>query len=161
MRLFPSALISKELKYYFLRGPLSHILKENFEIYLNSHTDINFKLNNQYNDLFCFIDKFQMSLVLINLTKNAIEAVKKLKNPSVTFEVYKDEKNIILNIIDNGIGIDKDKINKIFMPYYTTKDKGTGLGLSICKKIIEDHGGEISMKKNKLSGSTVTVLLPI
>ena len=137
------------------------ILKENFEIYLNSHTDINFKLNNQYKELFCFIDKFQMSLVLTNLTKNAIEAVKKLKNPSITFEIYKDKKNIILNIIDNGIGIDKDKINKIFMPYYTTKDKGTGLGLSICKKIIEDHGGEISMKKNKLSGSTVTVLLPI
>ena len=52
-----------------------------------------------------------------------------------------------LDIIDNGIGIDKKLINKIFEPYYTTKDKGTGLGLSICKKIIEEHGGEISIKK--------------
>ena len=52
-------------------------------------------------------------------------------------------------------------MGKIFEPYYTTKEKGTGLGLSICKKIIEDHGGEISIKKNKSTGSTVSLKLII
>ena len=69
--------------------------------------------------------------------------------------------NLTLDIIDNGIGIEKDKLNKIFEPYYTTKSKGTGLGLSICKKIIEDHGGEISIIKNKLAGTTVSLILPV
>ena len=50
-------------------------------------------------------------------------------------------------------------INKIFKPYYTTKEKGTGLGLSICKKIIEDHNGKISIKKNSSTGTTASILL--
>ena len=73
----------------------------------------------------------------------------------------KNIKNLRLDIIDNGIGIEKDKLNKIFEPYYTTKNKGTGLGLSICKKIIEEHGGEISIIKNKSAGSTVSLNFPI
>ena len=98
---------------------------------------------------------------LNNITKNAIEAVEKLKNPSISFLVIKNDNIVNLDIVDNGIGIDKKLINKIFEPYYTTKDKGTGLGLSICKKIIEEHGGEISIKKNKSTGSTVSIKLLI
>ena len=111
--------------------------------------------------IICFFDSFQLSLVINNLIKNAIEAVTKLKNPIISFEVKKEANVLILNIIDNGIGVSKDKINKIFEPYYTTKDKGTGLGLSICKKIIEDHGGKIFIKKNSSVGSTVSIILSI
>ena len=63
-----------------------------------------------------------------------------------------------LHIIDNGVGIDKSIITKIFQPYFTTKEKGTGLGLSICKKIIEDHGGNIKIEKNRDMTGTTTIV---
>ena len=61
---------------------------------------------------------------------------------------------------NHGVGVNKDKIVKLFEPYFTTKEKGTGLGLSIVKKIVEDHKGNIRIEKNhELAGSTVTVAL--
>lgn len=141
------------------KDDFSIVIKECFDLYSNSHSDINFKLKNNYDKILCFFDKFQMSLLLNNIAKNAVEAVAKLKNPSISFEVKKVDDFLILNIIDNGIGIEKDKLNKIFEPYYTTKEKGTGLGLSICKKIIEDHSGKITIKKNSKVGSTVNIAL--
>ena len=94
-------------------------------------------------------------LKLNNLTKNAIEAVANINNPSINFDIVKSENFINLSIIDNGIGINKESINKAFKPYFTTKEKGTGLGLSICKKIVEEHKGKILIKKNTNAGSTV------
>ena len=61
-------------------------------------------------------------------------------------------------VIDNGVGIDEKKISKLFEPYFTTKEKGTGLGLSIVKKIIEDHGGNIKIEKNKNMTGTKTII---
>ena len=139
------------------KDDFSEAVNECFKLYSSSYSKINFSIDNKYNEILCFFDKFQISLVLNNITKNAIEAVEKLKNPSISFLVIKYDNMVNLDIIDNGIGIDKKLINKIFEPYYTTKDKGTGLGLSICKKIIEEHGGEISIKKNKSTGSTVSI----
>ena len=67
-------------------------------------------------------------------------------------------KKVVIEFIDNGIGIDQSKISKIFEPYFTTKNKGTGLGLSIVKRIIEDHGGKIKIEKNKnMAGTTSTI----
>ena len=143
------------------KDDFSEAVNECFKLYSSSYSKINFSIDNKYNEILCFFDKFQISLVLNNITKNAIEAVEKLKNPSISFLVIKYDNMVNLDIIDNGIGIDKKLINKIFEPYYTTKDKGTGLGLSICKKIIEEHGGEISIKKNKSTGSTVSIKLLI
>ena len=64
----------------------------------------------------------------------------------------------MIEIIDNGIGISQEMVNKIFEPYFTTKNKGTGLGLSIVKKIIEDHNGKIRIEKNKqMAGTTSSI----
>ena len=138
---------------------LSLVINECFNFYLNSHLDIKFNIDNKYENIECFFDRFQISLVINNVIKNAIEAVEKLKNPFITIIVEISKKIVIIRVVDNGIGINKDKINKIFEPYYTTKEKGTGLGLSICKKIIEDHGGEINISKNSTTGSTVNIKL--
>ncbi len=143
------------------KDDFSEVVNECFDLYSGSYSKIKFNIDNKYNEILCFFDRFQISLVLNNITKNAIEAVEKLKNPSISFLVTKNDNIVNLDIIDNGIGIDKKLINKIFEPYYTTKDKGTGLGLSICKKIIEEHSGEINIRKNKSTGSTVSIKILI
>ena len=71
--------------------------------------------------------------------------------------------NILLEIADNGYGMDQKTLDKIFNPFFTTKDvgKGTGLGLSICRRIIEQHRGTIRATSALGKGTTFTVELPI
>ena len=70
-----------------------------------------------------------------------------------------ENNNIFIEVVDNGIGISKEMTNKIFEPYFTTKNKGTGLGLSIVKKIIEDHNGKIKIEKNKKMAGTTSLII--
>ena len=128
---------------------LSNTLKESFDLFANSHLNINMKLILGDRDIYFQFDKFQISQVFNNVIKNAIEAVKNIPNPWIKISLHEKNRFIIFNVTDNGIGIDEKKISKLFEPYYTTKDKGTGLGLSIVKKIVEDHGGKIKIEKNK------------
>ncbi len=137
---------------------LSKCLEDSFQLYSNSRKDIKLELKNSTNDIFFQFDKLQISRCFNNLIKNAIEAVEKIPNPSVEVQIYDKDNNIIIEVKDNGIGIDDKMITKIFEPYFTTKSKGTGLGLSIVKRIIEDHGGKIKIEKNKnMAGTTSTV----
>ena len=79
--------------------------------------------------------------------------------PSISINLLSDHNKIFIKIIDNGIGISQEMVNKIFEPYFTTKNKGTGLGLSIVKKIIEDHNGKIRIEKNKqMAGTTSSII---
>jgi signal transduction histidine kinase len=68
---------------------------------------------------------------------------------------------MILEIADTGKGIPSVHFPKVFEPYFTTKTTGTGLGLPICKKIIEDHGGEISVMSEVGAGTTFSLSLPL
>jgi signal transduction histidine kinase len=68
---------------------------------------------------------------------------------------------VCISIIDNGTGIESDRIKKIFDPYYSTKDYGTGLGLTIVYKIINEHGGDIKVESTKGKGTNFTIYLPL
>ena len=68
---------------------------------------------------------------------------------------------IRIDVADNGKGIAESDLEKIFLPFFTTKPKGTGLGLSICKRLIEQHNGTISVARNREGGLTFTIRLPI
>ena len=111
------------------------------------------------NDIYFQFDNLQISRCFNNLIKNAIEAVDKIPNPAVEVKMYIKEKNIYIEIKDNGVGIDDKMLSKIFEPYFTTKSKGTGLGLSIVKRIIEDHGGKIQIEKNKNMAGTTSLII--
>ena len=138
---------------------LSKCLEESYLLFANSHPRIKMTLDKPKEDIFFQFDKFQITQSLNNLIKNSIEAVQNIPNPSIEVKLIKNEKDISIKILDNGIGIDKNKISKIFEPYFTTKSKGTGLGLSIVKRIIEDHGGKIEISKNMNMAGTISTII--
>ncbi|THB66301.1 MAG: GAF domain-containing protein [Gammaproteobacteria bacterium] len=104
----------------------------------------------------------QLNQVFMNLMVNASHAIEKKGLIKIkTFEG--DNENIIITITDNGSGIEKENISKLFNPFFTTKEvgKGTGLGLSISYGIIEKHNGTIDVESTVGEGTTFTIKLPI
>ena len=138
---------------------LSQCLADAFQLYQNSRNDIKIDLIKPENDIYFQFDKLQISRCFKNLIKNAIEAVEKIPNPVVELNIYNKDDKILIEIRDNGVGIDEKMVSKIFEPYFTTKSKGTGLGLSIVKRIIEDHGGKIKIEKNKNMAGTTSLIV--
>ncbi|MCH2544156.1 MAG: ATP-binding protein [Alphaproteobacteria bacterium] len=137
---------------------LSQALQASFDLYANSYPKINTKIELPTKEIFYQFDNFQISQAFTNIIKNAVESVQTIPNPSILVKLTEKEGFIVISVQDNGIGIGKNKIAKLFEPYFTTKDKGTGLGLSIVKKIIEDHGGIIKIKKNKNMAGTTSLI---
>ncbi len=109
------------------------------------------------------IDRSQLRRALHNLIKNSLEAsMEKNSPPKVVIETKKiDQSHRSAKIVikDFGTGIEPEKLNKIFEPYYSTKKRGMGLGLSIVKRIVEDHGGEIYFFSQLGQGSRVEIYL--
>ncbi len=85
--------------------------------------------------------------VLINLIKNAVFALKETQEPQIGLNYSKNSKNRnIIQITDNGKGVDESIIDKVFIPFFTTKETGTGIGLSLSKQIMRLHSGDIVVK---------------
>jgi signal transduction histidine kinase len=103
-------------------------------------------------------DQAQLKQVLINLLRNAIEAVDEQGHIEVTLTQCSGM--IAIKIKDDGVGIPQEVLLKLGTPFYTTKPNGTGLGLSVCFNILESHGGKMEIKSKVGAGTTFTVLLP-
>ncbi|OLO42196.1 hypothetical protein BTR23_02950 [Alkalihalophilus pseudofirmus] len=101
----------------------------------------------------------KLKQVFINLTKNAIEAMP--EGGMIKVQVKSNNGRIVVHIIDQGIGIPQEQLHNIGKSFYSTKEKGTGLGLMICRRIIEDHDGEMLIHSEEGKGTDVEVQLPI
>lgn len=117
------------------------------------------------------IDPDRIKQAILNICLNAVEAVRedmrdeKQKEKSekqyyISIDVTEQEKNFCIAIKDNGPGIDKELLTRIFDPYFTTKNEGTGLGLSNVRKILEAHGGSIEVESEKGAGTVFSLYLP-
>ncbi|MEX1313214.1 MAG: ATP-binding protein, partial [Desulfotignum sp.] len=95
----------------------------------------------------------------LNILLNCFQAVG--KSGSVTIVTDHDSQTVSVSFADNGPGIDENTLEKIWTPFFTTKDTGTGLGLGIVKNIIEAHNGFIRISNGKPSGAVVDIVLPI
>ena len=104
------------------------------------------------------IDSDQIKQVLVNLIKNAMQAM--TRGGDLTVRTLDDDGGVLLIVEDTGVGISKEKINRIFEPYFTTKKKGTGLGLMIVHRIIDQHGGRIHVEPGETSGTRFRIWLP-
>ncbi len=106
-------------------------------------------------------DIIQIEQVLINLLKNAIESMSEIENPEIILRTKRRDHNLIeLCVIDSGHGISKDKLKRIFNPFFTTKSSGMGMGLSISSSIIEAHNGTLYAKNNPILGAQFCFTLP-
>ena len=99
--------------------------------------------------------------MFINIFKKNTEALENKNNKKIKVTSNQKEKIIQIKIIDNGIEIPKNIINKIKEPFYTTKQKGTGLGVSLSNEIIKAHGGTIDYESKENKYTIVTVNLPL
>ncbi|WP_227937799.1 ATP-binding protein [Alkalihalobacillus deserti] len=102
----------------------------------------------------------QLKQVFVNILKNAIESM--VNGGQILVRIKKEgDSHIIVRFVDQGMGIDKERIERLGEPFYSTKEKGTGLGLMISYRIIEHHNGRIKISSEKNQGTTVDVILPV
>jgi nitrogen fixation/metabolism regulation signal transduction histidine kinase len=108
------------------------------------------------------IDRTQLIRIITNLVKNAIQAIPdQQETKSIVVRVIQNQKNILITVKDNGIGIKETDQSRIFEPKFTTKNSGMGLGLSIIKNIIENYKGSITFETHYGQGTSFIVSLPI
>ncbi len=100
------------------------------------------------------IDPDLIDQVLINLFKNAIEALQGLKKPTISLDAHRDEEGITIVISDNGPGIPDEIVENIFVPFYTTKTSGSGIGLSLSRQIMRLHKGSLEVRSTKDRGTS-------
>ncbi len=121
--------------------------------------DIRFQLPEE--ELTLYIDRAQIEQIVINLIKNAREACIRISHPEITVNLAKDAfGSIVLTVRDNGEGILPEVMDKIFVPFFTTKTTGSGIGLSLCKQLMNLHGGTITACSEKGKGSCFTLTFP-
>ncbi|MBL1218517.1 MAG: sensor histidine kinase [Planctomycetes bacterium] len=103
-----------------------------------------------------------LNQIILNLVINALDALSKTPDPTLTLETSVDDGWHLIRVRDNGSGIAPDNLDRIFEPFFTTKPvgQGTGLGLSISFKLVQDHGGLITAESAVDRGTTFTVQLP-
>lgn len=129
----------------FLR---SDIEQHNVSVYINAPAE-----------LLIECDPEMIKRSFMNLVKNAIEASS--DGGSVFINAYRRSGVVVIKIADTGPGVDESIADKIFNPFFTTKDSGSGLGLSIVHRIVEAHGGEISLERSRDTGGALfTIRLP-
>ncbi len=105
------------------------------------------------------LDPAQIKQVLVNLIKNAIQAM--TKGGKLTLRTVEGAEGVGLGVEDTGGGIPPDQLNRIFEPFYTTKKKGSGLGLLIVQRIVSDHGGRIELESHVGKGTRFRIWLPL
>jgi nitrogen fixation/metabolism regulation signal transduction histidine kinase len=98
--------------------------------------------------------------VLINLLTNSLQALEGTQHPEIELAAYTKENRLILEVSDNGKGIDADKLGKIFIPFYSTKAEGSGIGLPVSKQIMLAHGGSIKVHSQKGTGTSFQLQFP-
>ena len=106
------------------------------------------------------MDKIYLARILTNLISNSIQAQESGRSLIVNVDIENIHKKLRISVEDNGTGIPEEKLVKIFEPNFTTKSSGMGLGLTMVRKMIEDYGGEISVKSEVGKGTVFTMMLP-
>ncbi|MFT5571010.1 MAG: two-component system nitrogen regulation sensor histidine kinase NtrY, partial [Cyclobacteriaceae bacterium] len=117
-------------------------------------------------ELVIYLDKEQIEQVVLNLVKNAIEALSEndeegKEDKKLTIKAWRDEEGSYISIADNGTGIEEEALKKIFIPFFTTKKNGSGIGLSLSKQIMRNHKGSIAVDSIMNAGTEFILRFPL
>jgi two-component system, sporulation sensor kinase E len=104
------------------------------------------------------LDRGQMKQAFYNVVKNSLEAMK--RHGILHIRTDLDDTHVIVSFVDTGGGMSAENLGRVFQPYFTTKPSGTGLGLLIVRRIVREHGGELSIESTQGKGLTLTIRLP-
>ncbi len=107
------------------------------------------------------IDAGQIRQCLINLVRNAADAVVANKGGKVLLRTKTTSKRIEISVIDDGVGIPPDVLPRLFDPFFSTKEGGSGLGLALTQQIVRDHGGDLAVQSTVGRGTTFTLSVPV
>jgi len=155
-------LLSKPESEHFRVFSLTEAVK--YVMSLTSHEallkNIDFLYDEQTNNASVYGNKNHLIQVLLNVFKNAIEAMDKPGNIYITIKTAQDN-HIFIEVRDEGVGISKDRLEHIGEPFFTLKEKGMGLGLTISSKIIHDHHGTLQIESEQNKGTIVKIRLPL
>lgn len=105
-------------------------------------------------------DPQQVEQVLINLMLNAREALSKADDPCIRIRAGKEAGAHFIRVEDNGRGLDREALEKIFIPFYSTREAGSGIGLSLSRQIMQQHGGKLTARSQPGQGSSFTLWFP-
>jgi two-component system, LuxR family, sensor kinase FixL len=101
-----------------------------------------------------FADRVQIQQVLVNLMRNALEAMSESQRRElVVTTTLRDQETVEISVADSGPGLDREVVERLFQPFVSTKRSGMGLGLSICRTIVEAHGGQLWSEPNPTGGT--------
>ena len=144
-------------------GSLNGAIEEALELYRIAHRELAFKFDGDDQLPNFKFDSDQIKRVLINLLDNAVAAMQDVPDPRVSVRTQYDSllKLVRVSVLDNGAGIPEAERDRVFEPYYSTKENGTGLGLAIVKRIVEDHNGFIRALANEPRGTKLIIELPV
>ncbi len=143
-------------------GDLNEVVKEALFLYTEGHKGIDFQFVRKGGDLPPVeLDREQIIRALINLLDNAVAAVGGKGRIEVSTAYDSSLGVVYLEVADNGCGISPEMKERIFEPYFSTKEEGTGLGLTIVSAIVSDHRGYIRMRQNEPRGTRFIIELPV
>ncbi|MBN2809324.1 MAG: PAS domain-containing protein [Deltaproteobacteria bacterium] len=142
---------------------LNLIIDESLILYRQSHNRIRFTFEPDTRVTDFYLDQEQIKRVMTNLIDNALAALQKADDGHIWIATRLDKslEMVIIELNDNGPGIDEQTQARLFEPYFSTKKRGTGLGLTIVKTIINDHRGFIRVRENHLKGTCFVIELPV
>lgn len=142
------------------RIDLISLISEQITLFDNyDHMEIEFIHSEE--EAFVLSRKSQITRVFVNLITNAIQALEANPAGLVRISITTVKNSHVIDIEDNGPGVSKENLSKLFTPNFTTKSRGTGLGLAICRTIINDSQGEIHYSRSSsLGGADFTISLP-
>jgi signal transduction histidine kinase len=104
------------------------------------------------------LDRDQMKQAFYNVIKNSLEAMK--RHGTLRIQTDRDDTHVLIRFVDTGGGMSAENLSRVFEPYFTTKPSGTGLGLLIVRRIVREHGGELSIESGQDKGLTLTIRVP-
>ncbi len=146
------------------RTDLNALISAVVDLYRSAKTDVHFALSFDPELPKISVDAGRLRQVFNNLIKNALEASGDRTGTTISITTRRpaseEGDHLEISVTDQGDGIPPELISTLFEPYVTTKTRGTGLGLAIVKKIIEEHGGVVSMENHEERGARATIRLP-